>query len=271
MEIRYFKAAVDARAQDEKENIIFGHAAVFYQADDPGTAYDLFGDGSVEERISDTAFDRAISESHDVRALVNHDNNMLLGRVSAGTLRLSVTETGLSYEVDVPDTQVGRDTATSLQRGDLDGSSFQFRPTKVTWIEGEEGEPDVRMIDDVEMYDVGPVTFPAFEAATSGIRADETLTEVRTSWQSWKETLAPTSEEVAEEAVETCSEDDLQDEFEQEMEYDTDCEQLSETNEVSETTEDDVERSEEVSDLEEPEFDPSRLEFLKRKLEASLM
>ena len=103
MEIRYFKDAVDARAQDEKENIIFGHAAVFYQADDPGTAYDLFGDGSVEERISDTAFDRAISESHDVRALVNHDNNMLLGRVSSGTLRLTVTETGLSYEVDVPD------------------------------------------------------------------------------------------------------------------------------------------------------------------------
>src|SRR5688572_16918348 len=64
--------------------------------------------------------------THDARALFNHDPNMLLGRAGAGTLRLSTDARGLRYEIDIPDTTVGRDVATSIARGDLAGSSFAF-------------------------------------------------------------------------------------------------------------------------------------------------
>jgi HK97 family phage prohead protease len=104
---------------------LVGYAAVFYRDGDAGTEYRLGPD--VVERIAPTAFNRALQEKHDARALFNHDPNMLLGRAGAGTLRLSVDARGLRYEIDLPETNVGKDVAASISRGDLSGSSFAFR------------------------------------------------------------------------------------------------------------------------------------------------
>jgi HK97 family phage prohead protease len=117
------------------------------------------------------AFNRALQERQDVRALANHDPQQILGRSSANTLRLSVDERGLRYEIDLPDTQAGRDMAVSVKRGDVTGSSFAFRPKKQTRQKAK--DYDVRLLEDVDLFDVGPVTFPAYSATSAGMRCHD--------------------------------------------------------------------------------------------------
>lgn len=157
--------------REDKPAMIVGYAAVFYNPSDPGTVYRMFD--WLEERISPGAFDRAIKESHDARGLFNHQPANILGRVKSGTTRLSVDKFGLRYEIDVPDTQVGRDTLTSIKRGDISGSSFAFRATKVVWgQEVRDGkEIEIREIMDLDLGDVGPVTYPAYEATSADTRS----------------------------------------------------------------------------------------------------
>ena len=152
--------------RSDGKTVITGYASVFYREDDEGTEYDL-GYGIIE-RIANTAFDRALKEKQDVVCRFDHEEP--LGRSSSGTLRMKVDNIGLYYECDVPDTQCGRDTATLIERGDIQGSSFAFRATVVEWMdEGESGS--VRMIKDCNLYDVGPVVFPAYASTTTGVRS----------------------------------------------------------------------------------------------------
>jgi len=159
-------ARIEVREEGDKK-IITGYAAVFFREGAEGTEYNLFDD--YFERIGRTAFDRALNEQHDVRGLFNHNSDMLLGRSKSSTLRLSIDETGLRYEIDIADTQAGRDVATSISRGDITGSSFAFVPRKVTWQEDESRV--IRTIDDLDLYDVGPVTYPAYEATSAAMRS----------------------------------------------------------------------------------------------------
>lgn len=169
------------RADGEGLPKITGYGAVFYDAGDPGTEYRPF-DG-LAERIMPGAFDRAIAED-DVRSFFNHDANIVLGRTSSQTLALSVDERGLKFEVDPPDTQAARDVIASLDRGDVDGSSFMFVVTDERFRE-EEGQ-DIREIHGVDLWEVGPVAFPAYEGTTSGVRSDD-VAEVRSRVEAWKE------------------------------------------------------------------------------------
>lgn len=141
---------------------------MFYRADDPGTEYAM--GGNVVERIMPTAFDAALAQD-DVRALFDHDSAKVLGRTTAGTLRLSTDERGLRYEIDPPDTQTARDLIESIRRGDVSGSSFCFRMRGYQFRE-EPGKPTVLEQTDVQLIDVGPVTFPAYSGASAGVRAD---------------------------------------------------------------------------------------------------
>jgi uncharacterized protein len=162
-------ASIKVETREDGSRMIAGYAAVFHRADDPGTQYQLSSD--LVERIAPTAFARAITDKHDARALFNHDPNMLLGRAGAGTLRLTTDGTGLRYEIDLPDTQVGRDVAASVQRGDLTGSSFAFQVVKQSFQRGD--KMHTRTIEDVNLLDVGPVTYPAYQSTTTGLRSDE--------------------------------------------------------------------------------------------------
>lgn len=171
--------------------LVTGYAAVFYRDGEAGSEYRLGTD--IVERIAPTAFSRALSEKHDARALFNHDPNMLLGRAGAGTLRLSVDQRGLKYEIDLPDTQAGKDVATSIARRDLAGSSFSFS------VKGKEGqrfekgkEHDIRHITDVDLYDVGPVTYPAYESTTTGLRSGDCADafEAHNQWRKEREAEA---------------------------------------------------------------------------------
>lgn len=160
-----------------------GYASVFYDPSQRAkTEYKLWQD--MIERIAPTAFTRALKEKHDVRALFNHESGNLLGRSTAGTLRLSVDKRGLKYEIDLPDTQVGKDVAVSVERGDITGSSFAFQVTGRT-IE-ETDNLTIRTITDVTLIDVGPVTFPAYTGTTVGVRSD-CITDVENEVKEFKQ------------------------------------------------------------------------------------
>lgn len=167
---------------------VSGYAAVYYRADDPGSEYELFRDGNhvVVERLLPGCFDRACTED-DVRALINHNPDMLLGRAKAGTLRLSVDARGLRYEITPPDTQAARDLVANLRLGNVDGSSFSFDYTDRSRRDVEEGGTYRHVIEvrAVKLYDVGPVTFPAYESTTAGVRSasQEALREELERWK----------------------------------------------------------------------------------------
>ncbi len=155
---RYHECELRAEENDGKRTIS-GHAAVFYDGT-PETEYDVFG--WFTERVMPDAFDRAIKERDDARALFNHDPSNILGRVSAGTLTLGIDKRGLFYSVDVPDTTAGRDAWESVRRGDVQGNSMAFIVTDET--NSIEDEITIREIHGVQLRDVGPVTYPAFES-----------------------------------------------------------------------------------------------------------
>jgi len=166
IERRAIKTEVRVSRIDGASKIV-GYASVFYDKDDDGTEFEIF-EGFVE-RIMPGAFDRAIRERDDVRALFNHAPDNMLGRTEPGTLRLSVDRRGLRYEIDLGNTIIAKDVAEHIERGDVTGSSFSFAVTDQETR--TEDEVDIREITGVRLFDVGPVTYPAYEATTTGTRA----------------------------------------------------------------------------------------------------
>ena len=139
------------------KDVVIGHAAVFNSLSE-----DL---GGFREKIQPGAFDDVLD--NDVRAYFNHDPNYLLGRTSAGTLRLSVDEKGLRYELDIPNTTAGRDLKENLRNGNITQSSFAFTIGRDgdSWERNEDGA-DIRIINKVNrLYDVSPVSLPAYPSA----------------------------------------------------------------------------------------------------------
>lgn len=159
---------------EEGQNLpprIAGYGAVFNQRSD------LLG-GLFVEIIAPGAFDEVLKQ--DVRGLFNHDPNYLLGRTVSGTLRLSVDQRGLAYEIDTPNTQTIRDLVVEpLKRGDMSGSSFAMRvaPGGDTWHE-EDGVIVRTIYKIAELRDVGPVSFPAYPDSSAAQR----------SLDAWKQT-----------------------------------------------------------------------------------
>lgn len=179
---------IETRADGTKA--ITGYAAVFYDPARAGTQYQLWED--TIERIMPGAFDRALQED-DCRALFNHDPNCVMGRTKSGTCRLSIDAVGLRYEIEPADTQISRDVQTWLDRGDIDGSSFSFNTTDVSWRSetdpATKRETYIREIRGVTLFDVGPVTFPAYEATSAechGLRSAEDAGEARKAYDAFR-------------------------------------------------------------------------------------
>lgn len=165
-EVRVFKSSFEVRDTGDggKSPVITGYAARFEEDSEPIM-------GMFYERIAPGAFDRALKTS-DPRALFNHDPNMILGRKSAGTLRLNVLAEGLHYEVSPPDTQYARDLIESMKRGDIQESSFAFSVAEEEWADPDDTRKlPTRVIKRVkQLYDVSPVTYPAYPTTTSEAR-----------------------------------------------------------------------------------------------------
>ena len=140
-------------------NKVGGYAAVFNSETDIG--------GYFREIIAPGAFADALKG--DVRALIDHNSGRVIGRSTAGTLRLAEDKTGLSVEIDLPDTTDGRDIATLIERGDISGMSFGFIVTKQTW--DETGDVPKRTIEAVELHEVSIVAFPAYDDTSIAMRS----------------------------------------------------------------------------------------------------
>jgi uncharacterized protein len=158
-------APVMQRATKSGVGTATGYASVFWDGT-PGTQYFIAG---YHERIDRNAFARALREKHDTVALFDHRKDVLLGRVSSGTLQLSVDKRGLKYQIRLPDTTGGRDVAELIRRGDVRGSSFAFTPLKSEWK--DEQRTAVRIITDLYLHDVSAVVHPAYQAADVSLDA----------------------------------------------------------------------------------------------------
>jgi len=165
VERRAFTVEMRAETGADDRPRLVGYAAVFNQ---PALIWDFY------EEIEPGAFRRALAEGQDVVALWNHDTNFVLGRISAGTLRLEEDSHGLRVEILPPETQWARDLMESIRRGDVSQMSFSFRVPEGgdKWSTAADGKP-VRRLLDVDLYDVSPVTMPAYPQTEIGVRALE--------------------------------------------------------------------------------------------------
>lgn len=163
-EIRTLTMPIELRAledNDEKRYIV-GYALKFNTESE--------NLGGFVEKIDSRALESA--NLSDVRALFNHDANMVLGRSKAGTLKLEVDELGLKYTIDPPDTSFARDLMESMGRGDIDQSSFGFTLNYDNggdeWEYDENRDLYVRTIREFkDIFDVSVVTYPAYTATES--------------------------------------------------------------------------------------------------------
>lgn len=132
------------------------------------------------EFIRPVAVDRTIQEGIDVRALWSHNPDIIIGRQSAGTLRLKKVTRGLSVEVDPPRWASGH--VESVKRRDVVGQSFGFSVlTDEWWL--EDGYPH-REILDMRVFETSAVAFPAYPHTTLRVaKADE-----RSAWLREQET-----------------------------------------------------------------------------------
>lgn len=161
IERRCLPAAELRVSEDEDSPKIHGYAAVFNTWTDIG--------GVFKEKIKERAFSKTIKEN-DIRALINHNENLVLGRNKAKpkpTCRLREDAKGLAVEIDPPDTSTARDLMISMKRGDITQMSFAFSVNKQE-IDYDRNE---RTLIDVTLYDVSVVTYPAYPTTSAYVRS----------------------------------------------------------------------------------------------------
>ena len=168
IEVRNNPSGIVTRAEGDSRTVK-GRAVVF-----DSWSEDL---GGFREKIAPGALDGVIERS-DIFALLDHRRDRgILGRSKRGdqvSLRLNVTDAGLDYEFEAPDTALGNELLSCLERGEIDGSSFAFTVLEDQWERvGDEYQRTITKID--ELYDVSPVYSPAYSQTTCDLRGLETL------------------------------------------------------------------------------------------------
>jgi len=162
-ERRYF-GDIEIRLKEpedgEESNAITGYAAVFNKWSE-----DL---GFFKERIIPGAFKKTISEN-DIRALINHDPNLIIGRTRNKTLKLWEDDKGLGFECKLPDTSYAKDLRESIKRKDITQNSFGFQTLRDDW--SEDGKK--RDLIEAKLSDISPVTFPAYKQTIVKMRLQE--------------------------------------------------------------------------------------------------
>ena len=161
---RRFYVDVELRVDDEEEGIT-GYAAVFNKY-----SQDL---GFFKEKIQPGAFKKTIKEN-DIRALINHDPNLIIGRTKNKTLELWEDDKGLGFNVKLPDTSYANDLRISIERKDITQNSFGFQTVQDEWS----NDGSKRTLLEVKLFDVSPVTFPAYTQTSVKLRSGIDLREI---------------------------------------------------------------------------------------------
>jgi len=131
--------------------------------------------GYFEEVIAPGAFDYALQKDYDIRCLFNHESELILGRTKANTCKVFVNAQGNLEYTWVPDYENPTHVSVvrSIMRGDITQSSFAFTIREQTWTESEKyGNMGKRVVNVIEdLYDVSPVTYPAYEDTEADARS----------------------------------------------------------------------------------------------------
>lgn len=166
--------------RDDGGNLsIEGYFAVF------GSVYEIAP--GMSESIAPEAFDKTLSG--DIRALINHDTTLVLGRTKAGTLNLRTDNRGLWGHIDVnPNDSDAMNLYERVKRGDVDQCSFGFDIIDEETEFHEDGSVHWT-IKEVELYEVSPCTFPAYEETSIAARAKERDDLLKRKNEAWKEKM----------------------------------------------------------------------------------
>lgn len=171
-------ADAEFQTREDGENLsIEGYFAVF------NSNYDI-GYG-MSESIAPGAFDGTLSD--DVRALINHDTTLVLGRTAAHTLELKQDERGLWGRIAInPNDSDAMNLYNRVKRGDVNQCSFGFD------ILDEEtefrGDDEIHWtIKSVKLYEVSCCTFPAYEETSIAARQRDAEALKNRALEAWKE------------------------------------------------------------------------------------
>lgn len=159
---RRFLTDVELRVDDDEGdgNSITGYAARFDVWSEPIGFFSGF-----KEKIKKGAFKKTIAEN-DIRALINHDPNHIIGRTKNKTLELWEDDKGLGFNVKLPDTSYAADLKESIRRKDITQNSFGFQTINDEWA--KDGKK--RTLFEVKLFDVSPVVFPAYKQTSVKLR-----------------------------------------------------------------------------------------------------
>ena len=195
---------IELRAVEGGDGMTFeGYAARFNSPSEP------IG-GKFTEYIAPGAFSRSIkTRGYDVKLLWNHDTSQVLGSTRAGTLTLVEDSVGLRATATLPDTQMGRDAATLIKRGDVAGMSFGFQVP----AGGDSWSADgmTRTLNNIKLHEVSITPFPAYPATTASVRNEvrsvdaDTLADGLTALEAG-ETLTPAQAEAIREVTDKLTE-----------------------------------------------------------------
>ena len=161
MEKRIFNIENRFETREDGQEVVVGYGSIWNSRSE--------NLGGFYEYISPDAISQETIEKSDVRALINHNPDLVLARSTAGNLSLSVDEKGLRYEFSIPETSYGKDLSINMKNGNINQSSFAFTVGSDEWSTDEDGN-DIRTITSIEkLYDVSPVTYPAYSQAESDL------------------------------------------------------------------------------------------------------
>jgi HK97 family phage major capsid protein/HK97 family phage prohead protease len=165
-EIRSLPVTLEARAEENGMRTVAGHVPYGVESE---VLRDIWGDEFVEE-LAPGCFDESL-KARDVVALWSHDTSQVLGGTKNRTLRLVSNEERLGFDLDLPDTQTGRDAWESIRRGDVDGVSFGMVVKRDKWSNNDGIYK--RTILEAELWEISPAVFAAYPASEVTCRSLE--------------------------------------------------------------------------------------------------
>ena len=163
--------------EENDEKHIVGYFSVF------GDEYELFPGAT--ESVDPHAFDDVLTDA--IRALINHDTTLVLGRTTAGTLKLEVDNHGLRGDILInPDDQDAVNAWARVQRGDVSQCSFGFDilDEETEWREDGSVHWTIKA---VKLYEVSVCTFPAYQGTEVSARQAQYADVKKRRLEVWKE------------------------------------------------------------------------------------
>lgn len=136
-------------------------------------------EGMFYEIVRPGAARKILENNPDIKCALNHDVSKIFGRTKSGTLQLQENQTGVKYAADPPDAQWAKDALVSIQRGDIDGSSFTFAVAKSgeKWSEQKDGTFLREIFEFSQIGEMGPVTNPAYLDTNTSYRSTQEVYE----------------------------------------------------------------------------------------------